>query len=479
MTAHVISDLTPPEGDPEAAAAKVLDIGRRSERATRSTVDLRGLGVLHLLLAIDVVAWAAANVLIGAFGLGFVALLIGIVLLNSVGGLYTPKLGMSVLDELPSIAGRALAAGAVVTSLRLLAGEQVGARILHVAALYCVLVILSRAAAYTMVRRWRRAGLVVHPTLIVGAGQVGGWVADVLCDHPEYGLRPVGFLDGDPLLGPGQRSLPVLGNSQELAAVLRRFGIRNVVVAFSADRESAFVDILRTCDRFACEIFYVPRLYELGAGEGQVNHIWSLPLVRLPRAPFRSQTWRMKRAFDVVASALAVLALAPVLLACAAAVRWRIGPVLFRQRRVGLDGREFDLLKFRTLTPVDDTEGASRWNIATDARLTAVGRFLRSTSLDELPQLLNILHGDMSVVGPRPERPFFVGQFTDLFPRYMSRHRVPAGLTGWAQIHGLRGDTSIEDRARFDNYYIENWSLWLDIKIILRTVSQVAKAGGA
>ena len=477
MTSDVVRDLAAPDG-PQATAARVLEIGRRSERAALASVQVRGLGVVHLLVAMDLVAWVAAVVLLGEFHVGFFALLAGILVLYAVGGHYAARLDLSVLDELPSLIGRALTAGAVVTSIRLVAQEEVGTRILNVAAGTAALSVLGRAGTYTLVRSLRRSGVVAHPTLVIGAGQVGGWVVDVLQRQPEYGLRPVGFLDGDPLLGPSQRSLPVLGSSDELALVLKRHKIRNVVVAFTADRESHFVDILRTCDRFSCEIFYVPRLYELGAAGIDAEQIWSLPLVRLRRAAFRSFTWRLKRGFDVAVSATALLAFAPVMLALALAVRLRVGPVLFRQVRVGLDGREFELLKFRTLTPVTEHESASHWNIASDARLTAVGRFLRRTSLDELPQLLNILRGDMSIVGPRPERPFFVRQFTDRFPRYMSRHRVPAGLTGWAQIHGLRGDTSIEDRARFDNYYIENWSLWLDIKIIIRTVAQVAKASG-
>jgi len=165
---------------------------------------------------------------------------------------------------------------------------------------------------------------------------------------------------------------------------------------------------------------------------------------------------------------------------CALAVRWEGGPgVLFRQDRVGVDGRQITVLKFRSLRPVSDDESATRWSIADDARLGPVGRLLRSTSLDELPQLWNVITGAMSLVGPRPERPHFVEQFGARVPRYMARHRVPAGLTGWAQVHGLRGDTSIEHRAGFDNYYIENWSLWGDIKIMLRTLQQVLPGRGS
>ena len=168
--------------------------------------------------------------------------------------------------------------------------------------------------------------------------------------------------------------------------------------------------------------------------------------------------------------------LSPVLLACAVAVRLETGPgVIFRQARVGLEGRTFTLFKFRSLKPVDSAESATQWSIDQDQRLGPVGRFLRRTSLDELPQLVNVLRGDMSLVGPRPERPFFVQEFSKATVRYDERHRVQTGLTGWAQVHDLRGDTSIDARVRFDNYYIENWSLWTDLKIMCRTVLAIVR----
>ena len=182
---------------------------------------------------------------------------------------------------------------------------------------------------------------------------------------------------------------------------------------------------------------------------------------------------------DITLSGAALVLLSPIMGACALAVRLEGGPgVFFRQERVGLDGRKFTVLKFRSLQPATDGESSTRWNVSRSDRLRPVGRFLRKTSLDELPQLWNVLRGDMSLVGPRPERPHFVKQFQDRVPRYIARHRVPAGLTGYAQVHGLRGDTSIEHRASFDNYYIENWSLWGDIKIMLRTVQEVVRARG-
>jgi lipopolysaccharide/colanic/teichoic acid biosynthesis glycosyltransferase len=182
---------------------------------------------------------------------------------------------------------------------------------------------------------------------------------------------------------------------------------------------------------------------------------------------------------DIFVALLGLALLAPVLLLVALAVRLEGGSgVLFRQERVGLGGKTFTLLKFRSLCPQDEIESQTRWSVINDPRVGPVGRFIRGTSLDELPQLWNVLKGDMSLVGPRPERPEFVSEFTARYAHYTARHRMPVGLTGWAQVNGLRGDTSIDDRARFDNAYIEGWSLWMDVKVSLRTLSQVVRRAG-
>jgi exopolysaccharide biosynthesis polyprenyl glycosylphosphotransferase len=309
---------------------------------------------------------------------------------------------------------------------------------------------------------------------------VGSELAEVLTQHPSYGLQPVGFLDGDPLIGGGRQKLPILGAVSQLYDVLVTQDIRTVVIAFTNQREAAMVDVIRTCDRLKCEIFLVPRLFEVHHVSDDMETVWGMPLVRLRRATHRSPGWHIKRLFDIAVAGWALLVLAPLLLVIAGLVRLEGGPgILFRQVRVGVDGRRFDVLKFRSLRPADETESQTKWNVANDHRMGPVGKFLRKTSLDELPQLFNILKGEMSVVGPRPERPHFVDQFRQAYPHYVARHRVPSGLTGWAQVHNLRGDTSIAERARFDNYYIENWSLWLDAKIMLRTVASVMRGEGA
>lgn len=435
-------------------------------------------GVTPFLVLADVLAWFVAALPGGLIGrdLLLLALVVG---LYVGAGLYRSRLLLSALDDLPALTGRALAAGAATTSIALLVGI-VDVGLLGTAALLAVAVVLVRAVAYAVVRAVRVRGWVSHPTLILGAGRVGGQLASSLNAHRGYGLRPVGFLDEDPLLSEQERPVPLLGGQEALAKIIIEFGVQDVIVAFGSLPESDMVGIIRTCDRLDVEIFLVPRLFELHNAGREVDQIWGIPVVRLRRTAFRTFAWRLKRVFDVAVSSLVLLLLSPLMAVIALAVRFEGGPgVLFGQERVGVDGRPFRVLKFRSLKPVDETESAMQWSIAHDGRLGPVGRLLRASSLDELPQLLNILRGDMTLVGPRPERPHFVAQFSRIFPRYTARHRVPAGLTGWAQVHGLRGDTSIDDRARFDNCYIENWSLWLDVKILLRTVAAVLRRTGS
>ncbi len=439
-------------------------------------------GVRPFLMLLDAGALALALRLSPAPARLEVAFVLLNVVLFAAAGFYRSRLTLSLLDDLPSLLGRTLAAAAVVVCGGVVARGGAGdfdASLLRAGAFGAALVLLGRLIGYNVVRHFRAKGWVAHPTLVLGAGRVGGLLTATLASHREYGLKPIGFLDDNPLLDADSRVVPVLGGPAALAKVVVEYGVRDVIVAFGSLPESSMVDIIRTCDRLEVEIFFVPRLFELQHGSRDVENVWGIPLFRLRRPAFQSPTWALKRVMDIVLSATALLMLAPVLAACALAVRLEGGPgILFRQERVGLDGRLFKVLKFRSIKPATETESQTRWNVA-PSNIGIVGRTLRASSLDELPQLWNILRGDMTLVGPRPERPFFVDSFTQTFPRYTARHRVPSGLTGWAQVHGLRGDTSIEDRARFDNFYIEHWSLWADLKIMFRTVGQVLKRTGA
>jgi exopolysaccharide biosynthesis polyprenyl glycosylphosphotransferase len=438
-----------------------------------------GTDIVPLVVVVDCWAMVTATVITALSVKSSVLLLLLILCFNAVGGHYRPRLAPSLLDELPSLAARALVAGAIVTALRILMEWPVQEGPVTTAVIFLVLAGFGRAVGYPIMRRSRVVGRVANPVIVVGCGRVGDQLARTLLDHPEYGLQPVGFVDDSPFIPTADLPVPLLGGTESLAGLLRKHNVTNVIVAFSSSRESVIVDVLRTCDRMSCEIFLVPRFFELHGAARDNEIVWGVPLVRLRRAPYRTLTWRCKRGADAVLAFLGMVALSPLFAACALAVRLEGGPgVIFRQERVGLDGRPFTMLKFRSLKPADELESTSQWNIGGDPRIGTVGRILRTTSLDELPQLWNVVRGDMSLVGPRPERPFFVREFTKQFPRYMARHRVPAGMTGWAQINGLRGDTDISERARFDNYYIENWSMWEDVKIVLRTVAQVVGGRG-
>ena len=336
-----------------------------------------------------------------------------------------------------------------------------------------LLVVVGRAATYTVIRSARARGVHLEPTLIVGAGHLGVQIAQVLQDHGEFGMVPVGFLDAFDGTG---LPLPILGEVSALDSVLREFEIKRVVVAFGAHSEPEMIDVLRACDHADVEVHVLPRFFELGVAPSghDVDDVWGIPLIRVKREALRTRSWRVKRAFDLVVATVLVLLASPLLAVVALAVKMTSrGPVFFRQTRVGQRGRVFELLKFRTLEVNDDSDRT--WSVMEDGRVTTLGKFLRVTSIDELPQLLNVVRGDMSLVGPRPERPHFVSEFNERVTHYDDRHRVPVGITGWAQVNDLRGDTSIEERARFDNRYIEHWSLWQDVVILWRTAAAVLR----
>lgn len=390
--------------------------------------------------------------------------------LLAVGGAFRHRLSLRLADEIPSIAG--CLALPVVALLPFLEGRSELLEVVHAVPVAALLVLAGRAVSYAAIRAARARQRLSERTLIVGAGRVAVDLAHVLLTHPEYGLVPVGFLDGFRNDG---LPLPLFGDVHELDHVLRDSNIQTVIIAFGSRRDPDMVKVLRACDRAETNVHVVPRFFELGAApqSKNVDSLWGIPVVQLRRAAVRSRTWRLKRIFDLVVVSLLLPMTVPLFALIALAVRLTSpGPILFRQKRVGQGGRLVDVLKFRSLHVNDDSD--TTWSV-TDDRQTTIGRFLRKSSLDELPQLINVLRGDMSLVGPRPERPHFVSRFDAEIPAYGARHRVPVGMTGWAQIHGLRGDTSLEERARFDNNYIENWSFWGDLVILARTVTAVLR----
>ncbi|MGE5136007.1 MAG: exopolysaccharide biosynthesis polyprenyl glycosylphosphotransferase [Gemmatimonadota bacterium] len=377
------------------------------------------------------------------------------------GGLYRVRITPRVSDQ----AGRVVAAVAVAALAVLAWLPSTGA--LRLALISAGLLLAGRLAAQTALLAARRRGLVAEPVLVIGTGATGQQIAADLAARPELGLRLTGFLDSR--TGPAGAPADVLGTPAELTAVLRQHRIRRVIVAFAADRDAELVGVLRAARELPADVWVVPRLHEVGTSlpRARRDEVWGTPLVPLRR---RSRAGQLgKRAFDVAAASVLLLLAAPLLLVLAAAVRVRLRrPALFRQVRVTGQGRLAEIVKLRTVTVSGDPDTC--W-VVPPQRATALGRFLRATHLDELPQLASVIRGDMSLVGPRPERPYFATRFEREVPGYPGRHRVSAGLTGWAQVHGLNGDTSIRDRARFDNAYIEDWSFWLDLVIIARTIA--------
>ncbi|PWR14319.1 polyprenyl glycosylphosphotransferase [Micromonospora sicca] len=397
------------------------------------------------------------------------------------GGFYRSRLHLSILDELPALVAWFLVAAAIVAFIAAIRHENFASfdSLLHAAAIALVLLIMGRGIATSMIKFGRRRRIVGHRTILVGSGRVAADLAHVLARYPQYGLRVVGFVDNAGRSDPAVNTVPYLGDLDHLTEAMAHAGADVLIVADPDTTETRFVALLRQAMASAYDTLVVPRMHQFQTQVPRPDHIGAIPVMRIRPPRLSGWRWALKRAADIVFSALALILLSPVLAICALAVRLEGGPgVLFRQQRVGRNGKLFKVLKFRSMRPVDETESQTTWSVANDSRVGPVGRFLRRSSLDELPQLWNILRGDMTLVGPRPERPHFVELFSAEHDLYAWRHRVPAGLTGLAQVSGLRGDTPISDRARFDNYYIENWSLWLDVKIVLRTIREVVVGGG-
>jgi exopolysaccharide biosynthesis polyprenyl glycosylphosphotransferase len=331
-------------------------------------------------------------------------------------------------------------------------------------------------AGRTAIRRYMeeawRHGVGVRRVLVVGAGRLGRAVVDKFLEHPEAGLRAVGFVDdADAKRGFVHREVPVLGTSGDVARLVETHRVDSVFLALPLEAHRTMLEVLQEVGRTVADVHVVPDLLQYITFRAGVEDLDGLPVVHLTQVPLSGWMSLVKRALDVGISAAALGSLSPLFAGIAAAIRLADGgPVFYRQRRMGLDGRPFDILKFRSMVVGAEEGTGPTWASAADPRRTGVGAFLRRWSLDELPQLVNVFKGEMSLVGPRPERPEFVREFKEKFPQYMLRHRVRAGITGWAQVHGWRGNTSLSKRIEYDLYYIDNWSLALDIKILWMTL---------
>ena len=444
----------------------------------RTAKRTRGLRAWMLTLPVDFVAMVAPLLWDHKHWKGVIFAAVLTVAIFASGGLYRGRRHMSFLDELPSLVGRLLVASAIVAVIfaQRHDTEAYVSGFLHTVLASTALLLLGRSFSRWIVLAARRRRWVEHGAIIVGGGPVAAELARLLRRYPQYGLRFAGFIH-DEGLPPGDDGelLPWIGRADDLDSMIAMTESDVIIIADApADTEARLMRLVRSPIAMTCDLFVVPRLHDFSTHTGPSDHIGAIPVMRVGRPVLSGPKWWLKRCTDVLLAAIALILLSPLMLLTALAVRIEGGPgILFRQERLGLNGKRFDLIKFRSLRPTDAEDAQTTWSVAHDTRVGPVGRFIRRTSIDELPQLWNVLRGDMTIVGPRPERPYFAEKFAAEHPLYGRRSRMPAGLTGLAQVSGLRGDTPIADRARFDNYYIENWSLWLDTKVLLRTFREV------
>ena len=368
------------------------------------------------------------------------------------------------------IRGTALATLFVATTLFMLrGGYESRAALLAFFAVSALMVLFGRRFGWSIIRAFRRAGWDVSFALVVGTGRVARRTARSLRRTTWMGIRPIGFVEDLP--GPQCSDLDVLGRTTDLPALIEKYKIGHVFVALPMSRHGEVRRVFDVLASTYADVRLVPDIPGMAGLTVRVSNLDGQPLVSMRENPYFGLNVVFKRAMDMVLSAFGIVVLSPLLILIAIMVKFGSkGPVLFCQERCGLNGASFMMLKFRSMRADAEKSTGAVWATKGDDRTTPLGRLLRATSLDELPQLWNVFIGDMSLVGPRPERPVFTRQFSKTLPTYMARHAVKAGMTGWAQVNGWRGNTSLRKRLQYDLYYIVHWTPWLDLKILWMTV---------
>ena len=391
--------------------------------------------------------------------------------------LYIPRRGVGRVDLLYQVAaavGLGWLAALSVTFFVYRALEPPRLMLVYWALLSIGLVWLTRVVLDALLREAHRRGRDLEQVLIVGDGEQAQLVEAKIRSAPELGYRIAGFIGNG---SPSPRVQPVLGGLTDSPRVVRDEGIGEVIIAWAGISHHQLVDIVTGCTRQRVDIKIFPDIFELMAREVETSELTGLPLMRVRDVALRGWMRFLQRALDVAVSWTLLVFLSPWLLLMALLVKLTSphGPILYVQERVGLDGRPFYMLKFRSMRPDAEAASGPVWAVPNDPRRTRLGQIIRRFSLDEFPQLINVLLGEMSLVGPRPERPEFVAQFSNLVPRYRERHMEKAGMTGWAQVNGLRGQTSVVERTEYDLFYVETWSLAFDVKILLKTLAAVIR----
>ncbi|MCP5043972.1 MAG: undecaprenyl-phosphate glucose phosphotransferase [bacterium] len=390
-------------------------------------------------------------------------------------GLYEPQRTGSLLREAGTIVRVAATAVVGLVALNFFVGGYFYSRgaVAIFGLLAPALIIASRVFVRGGLRALRRRGFNLRFVLVVGGGPLAGEIIDRIRAQPGTGLRVRGVLAEGASAAESLRGVPIVGRYSALKSLVRdeRERVDQVILALDREETNALEKILVELDDEVVNVNLVPDLLHVLTIRSSIENLDGLPVINLRESPLVGWAAVGKRVFDVVVGSAALLAAAPVMALVASAVALTMGrPILYVQQRMGLDGNVFPMLKFRTMREGAEAESGPVWTDRDDPRRTHLGGFLRRFSLDELPQLWNVIKGDMSLVGPRPERPVFIEQFRSEIPGYMLRHKVKAGMTGWAQIHGWRGNTSLHQRIEHDLYYIQNWSLGLDVRIMIRTL---------
>jgi Undecaprenyl-phosphate glucose phosphotransferase len=344
--------------------------------------------------------------------------------------------------------------------------------IIQFAIINTVLSILERYSSRFILKYLWAKGFNLRYMLIIGAGDLGTRFLKKIERHREFGYCVMGFLDDDVNKhGTKIGKTNVIAKIAALEDYLNKSHIDEVVVALPLAAYEKLGFIIGVCEKYGIKVSIIPDYCRYIPAKPKVTEIDEMPLIYIRDIPLDATINRLiKRSFDIIISFVLIILFSPLMVLIAIGVKLSSpGPVFFQQKRVGLNRKPFDMYKFRSMRVSSDEVAATTWTTVNDRRRTAIGEFIRKTSLDELPQFFNVLKGDMSIIGPRPERPHFVNQFKEVIPNYMVKHQVKPGITGWAQVNGWRGDTSIEERIKCDLYYIENWSLMLDIKILFMT----------
>ena len=389
-------------------------------------------------------------------------------------GLYRPRRVSTRMSEVVDIGKASTFAIMIFVSLTFLFRQYEFSRLTFFYFWFINIVFLSlaRIVFREFLRFLRQKGYNQRYALIVGAEKMGQDLVTKLRKHPELGIQIAGFLTSDPnSVGTEIHGIKVIGKYSDVRELITKRGIDIILVALPFHAHNQLKEVLEWIGDETVSIMVLPDLFEFVTLRGSVSEFEGMPLISLRDTPLYGWNIIVKRVLDIVFSSLVIIFTSPVMLIIAILIKLTSGgPLLLKQERMGLDGKTFNMLKFRTMFANAEQETGPVWAKKDDPRRTKIGKLLRKTSMDELPQFFNVLKGDMSIVGPRPERPVFIENFRNTIPKYMLRHKMKAGITGWAQVSGWRGNTSLEKRIEYDLYYIENWSLNFDLKIIWLTV---------